>query len=57
MIDAAGDPVPDFSLRVESANARGEVRQVTGDAAGYFEVGGGACRTVDLRHAGAGAAD
>jgi protocatechuate 3,4-dioxygenase beta subunit len=38
MIDAAGDPVPHVSLRVESAHARGKVRQVTGDAGGYFEV-------------------
>ncbi len=38
IVDAAGVPVPDFSLRVESTLARGRVLQVTGDADGYFEV-------------------
>lgn len=38
MVDQAGAPVPHFSLRAQSTQARGKVRQVTSDAAGYFEV-------------------
>lgn len=38
MIDAAGEPVPGFGLRLYSADARGKWRQVSGDLGGYFEV-------------------
>lgn len=38
MIDLAGAPVPKFSLRLQSADAWGKWRQVSGDADGYFEV-------------------
>lgn len=38
MIDPAGEPVPQFSLRLYSADARAKRRQVSGDADGYFEI-------------------
>ncbi len=38
MVDAEGNPVPQFSLWLRSAQARGKWLKVTGDAYGYFKV-------------------
>jgi protocatechuate 3,4-dioxygenase beta subunit len=38
MVDAEGRPVPDFGLRITSADAPARWRQVSGDADGYFEL-------------------